>query len=80
MKNKKTYEPLDDLLNSSGMKYIAIADKISVPYNTFYKWRIDPRRIDAVSAANIADVVGVNLSDVILVIKKFSTKLDKSAS
>ena len=80
MKNKKTYEPLDALLDSSGLKYIAIADKINVPYNTFYKWRINPKRIDAVSAANIADVVGVDLREVIFIIKNFETKLDKTAS
>lgn len=80
MKNQKTYEPLDNLLKSSGMKYIAIAEKINVPYNTFYKWRINPKRIDAISAANIADVLGTELEEVIFVIKKFNSKLDKSAS
>ena len=32
MAEKKTYEPLDDLLDSSGMKYKVIAKKINVPY------------------------------------------------
>lgn len=80
MADKKTYEPLDELLDSSGLKYIAIAQKINIPYNTFYKWRVNPRKIDAVSAANIADVIGVDLSDVIFVLKNFNPKLDKSAS
>ena len=80
MAEKKTYEPLDELLDSSGMKYKVIAKKINVPYTTFYKWRINPSRIDAVSAANIAEVIGVDLTDVILVLKNFNQKLDKSAS
>lgn len=80
MTDKKTYEPLDELLDSSGLKYKAIAKKINVPYTTFYKWRINPARIDAVSAANIAEVIGVDLSEVIFVLKNFSQKLDKMAS
>ena len=35
MAEKKTYEPLDELLDSSGMKYKVIAKKINVPYTTF---------------------------------------------
>lgn len=80
MAEKKTYEPLDELLDSSGMKYKVIAKKINVPYTTFYKWRINPSRIDAVSAANIAEVIGVDLTDVIFVLKNFNQKLDKLAS
>ncbi|RQE00529.1 hypothetical protein D6111_08645 [Lactococcus lactis] len=80
MAEKKTYEPLDDLLDSSGLKYKVIAKKINVPYTTFYKWRINPSRIDAVSAANIAEVIGVDLTDVIFVLKNFNQKLDKLAS
>ena len=80
MVEKKTYEPLDELLDSSGLKYIAIARKINIPYNTFYKWRVNPRKIDAVSAANIAEAIGADLADVILVLKNFTQKLDKKAS
>lgn len=80
MAEKKTYEPLDNLLDSSGLKYKVIANKINVPYATFYKWRINPSRIDAVSAANIAEVIGVDLTDVIFVLKNFNQKLDKLAS
>lgn len=80
MAEKKTYKPLDELLDTSGLKYSAIAKKINVPYNTFYKWRINPSRIDAVSAANLAEVIQVELIDVILVLKKFEQKLDKMAS
>ncbi|WP_251713134.1 hypothetical protein [Lactococcus ileimucosae] len=80
MVKKKTYKPLDDLLDSSGLKYKVIAKKINVPYNTFYKWRINPSRIDAISAANIAEVIGVDLADVIFVLKNFKQKLDKMAS
>jgi hypothetical protein len=77
---KKTYAPLDELLDSSGLKYIAIAQKINVPYNTFYKWRINPSKIDAISAANLAEVIHVELTDVIFVLKKFESELDKMAS
>lgn len=77
---KKTFQQLDELLDSSGLKYVAIAEKINIPYNTLYKWRVNPSRIDAVSAANLAEVLGIELSEVIIVLKNFNLKLDKMAS
>lgn len=78
--SNKTYQPFDDLLKSSGVRFNHIASEIGVNNSTFYKWRINPKKIDAISAAGIADVTGIELSDIIFVLKNFNQRLDKLES
>lgn len=78
MKSKeKTYKPLDDLLESSGMKLEQISEKSGIPYSTLYKWRINPRRIKAIELGLIANVTHINLDEYMRILKKFKLELDK---
>ena len=46
MAEKKTYEPLDELLESTGMKYSAIAEKSNIDKSYLYRLRKKPSKLD----------------------------------
>lgn len=76
----KTYKPLDDLIDSSGLKKKAVAEKLDIDYSTFYNWRTNPKLISAVDLGKLSEAIGVEFTTLFKVVKKFDTEHDKLAS
>ncbi|SJZ89208.1 hypothetical protein SAMN02745116_01753 [Pilibacter termitis] len=80
MRTSKTHKPLDELLESTGLKYEAIANKIGINIVTLYKWRINPKLISAYNLGLISESTGINFLQLFDVVKNFGNELDKSKS
>lgn len=68
---KKTYEPLDNLIESTGLKYTYIAEQLGKDVSTIYKWRLNPKSMDIRQMEDLANVIGVEFYDVYDVVKNF---------
>lgn len=77
MAEKKTYKPLDELLINSGLRMEAIAERMGISYDVFYKLRKYPNTISAVRLATMSKVTGVEFLQLMEVVKKFDDELDK---
>ena len=76
MAEKKTYKPLDELLEASGMRYEAIAERMGITYDVFYKLRKYPDRISAIRLGQMSEATGIDFLQLMDVVKKFSQELD----
>lgn len=79
-KSKKTYQDLDDLLDSTGLKKKIIAERLGVDYSTFYSWRVKPSMISAVELGELSEVTGIDFNVLFKVVKNFKKQLDIKAS
>ncbi|MFK4966057.1 hypothetical protein [Lactococcus garvieae] len=77
MAEKKTYEPLDDLLKGSGLRMEVIAERMGISYDVFYRLRKYPNTISAVRLGTMSKVTGVGFLQLMEVVKKFDEELDK---
>lgn len=77
MAKKKTYKPLDDLLETSGLKMEVIAKRMGISYDVFYKLRKFPNTISAIRLGTMSKVTGVDFLQLMEVVKKFDEELDK---
>ncbi|MHC5375591.1 hypothetical protein ACYSNU_17630 [Enterococcus sp. LJL120] len=80
IKERKTYQPLDDLLDESGLKKKIIAERLGIDYSTFYNWRIKPSVISAVELGELSDITRIDFMRFYKVVKKFSSEHDKLSS
>lgn len=77
MVGKKTYKPFDELLQSTGMKYAAIAEKSGMKDYTLYRLRMQPSKLDSVTIAKISEATGINEEKIFKLSYFFATKVDK---
>lgn len=77
MAEKKTYKPLDDLLEASGLRMEAIAERMGISYDVFYRLRKSPNTISAIRLGVMAKVTGVDFLKLMEVVKNFENELDK---
>ncbi len=77
---KRTYKPLDEIIDSSGLKKSVIAERLGVDYSTFYHWRVKPSSISAIELGKLSNILGVDFLSLLEVIKKFGEEHDKMAS
>ena len=77
MTEKKTYEPFDELLRSTGMKYAAIAEKAGMKDYTLYRLRQQPSKLDSVAIAKISSATGLDKEKIFKISYFFATKVDK---
>lgn len=77
---KKTYKPLDDLLDRTGLKKCAIADRLGVDSSTLYKWRVSPNTMGIDEMEKLSSILGVDFFDLYQIVKKFKIKVDKNAT
>lgn len=77
MSEKKTYEPFDDLLQSTGMKFKAIAEKSGMKDYTLYRLRQYPSKLDSGTIAKISRATGINEEKIFKISYFFATKVDK---
>lgn len=80
MAEKKTYEPLDALLDSSGLRMEVIAERMGISYDVFYRLRKSPNTISAIRLGRMSKVTGVGLLQLMDVVKNFESELDKLKS
>lgn len=76
----KTYRPLDELIEKSGLKINAIAQKLEMSPQNLYKIRMDLRRMDIMKMEQLAETLGVDFNDVYEIHKKFRNEVDKNAT
>lgn len=77
MGEKKTYKPLDDLLESTGMKYSAIAAKSNIDKSYLYRLRKKPSKLDVELIKKISDATGIDKRKLFEVSYFFTLKVDK---
>lgn len=80
MAGTKTYKPLDDLIDKTGLKKKVIVDRLGIDYTTFYRWRVKPSSITAVELGELSEVSGIDFMLLFTVVKNFKTEHDKLAS
>lgn len=67
----KTFKPLDDIIDKTGLKKHVIAQTLGIDNSTFYKWRVNPRNISIDGMEKLAVICNVSFLDVYNAIKKF---------
>ena len=77
MAEKKTYEPLDELLESTGMKYSAIAEKSNIDKSYLYRLRKKPSKLDGELILRISKATGIDKNKLFDISYFFATKVDK---
>lgn len=78
--NQMTYEPLDNLIDKSGLKYQFISKELEVTYNYFWRMRVDPRKMNIVQMERLADLLGVRFEDIYHIQKNFREEVDKKGT
>lgn len=76
----KTYQPLDELLDETGLKKKVIAERMGVDYSVFYKWRKNPKSISAIELGELSEATGISFTVLYDTVKKFKVEHDKLAS
>ena len=77
MADKKTYKPLDDLLESTGMKYSAIAEKSKIDKSYLYRLRKKPSKLDGELIRSISEATGIDKYKLFEISYFFTIKVDK---
>lgn len=67
----KTFKPLDDLIDKTGLKKTAIANRIGIDASTFYKWRVNPTNIGIDGLEKLSTILNVTFMDLYNLTKKF---------
>lgn len=75
-----TYQPLDDLINKSGLKYQFISKELNVSYNYFWKMRVDPRKMNIAQMERLAELLDVSFFEIYAIQKKFREEVDKKTT
>lgn len=76
----KTYKPLDDLLESTGLKYQAIAEKLGISTNYLYRIRTNPTLLDLEYIEGVSDITGSSFMEVYSIVKNFRKEVDLIAT
>lgn len=77
MAEKKTYEPLDELLKETGMTFEAIARKSGIQTYTLYRLRQKPSKMDLEDIVKISNATGIDEQKITEVSLIFARKVDK---
>lgn len=77
MAEKKTYEPLDELLKETGMTFEAIARKSGIQPYTLYRLRQKPSKMDLEDIIKISNATGIDELKITEVSLIFARKVDK---
>lgn len=80
LQESKTYFPLDNLLNESGLKYNYIADEMGISRAQLYNMRVDPTVMGIDHMESLAKILGCNFSDIYSIRKKFRKEVDKNTT
>lgn len=78
--DKKTYKPLEDLINNSGLKLKYIAHALGVTRQRLYEIRVNPASMGIDQADILADLLDVDFMVIYKIYKKFKLKVDKNAT
>jgi len=78
MAEKKTYEPLDELLKSTGMTYKAIARKSGLEDYQLYRLRIRPSKLNGELISKLVDATKLDERKLFDISYFFAKKVDIS--
>lgn len=76
----KTYEPLDELMERTGLKYGYIANELGISTQRLYDIRVNPRSMSIEQMEMLAQILNVSFMDIYKVQKKFRKEVDKNAT
>lgn len=76
----KTYQPLDVLIEQTGLKYGFIAKELGISTQRLYDMRINPRSMGVEQMEKLAHILNVSFMDVYEVQKKFRAEVDKNTT
>jgi predicted transcriptional regulator len=68
----KTCKPFDELIENSGLKYSAVAEKMGIDQSRLYKIRINPKKLKFDQAEVLSSIIGVELPVIYATIKNFT--------
>jgi len=72
VKNSKTYQPLDEVIEKSGIKYKVIAERMGVSYDSLRNWRIEPNKLTLERIQELEQVIGAEQGTIYKVMKNFT--------
>lgn len=75
----KTYEPLDDLMGRTGLKYSYIANELGISTQRLYDIRVNPKSMSIEQMEKLAQILNVSFMDIYKVQKKFRKEVEKNA-
>lgn len=78
--NTKTYKPLDDLIEKSGLKLWFIADELGVSRQRLHDIRMDPSTMSIDQMEKLAVILNVGFMDVYGIYKNFKEEVDKNTT
>lgn len=58
--SKKTFKPLDDMIENSGLKLDYIAEKMGITRMRLYQMRVNPISMSFEQMEKLADILGVS--------------------
>lgn len=75
-----TYEPLDELIEKSGMKLDSVANSMGISRQRLYELRKNPLALGIEQMELLANCLRVSFSDIYEVRKKFKKEVDKNTT
>lgn len=72
VKNKRSYKKFDALIDASGMRQEAIAERLGVTYGAFYHWRQAPWNVSIYKMEKLAQVTGADFDELVQTAKELA--------
>ncbi len=76
----KTYAPLDEMIDKTGLKYSFIANELGVTTQRLYTMRTNPKTINVEQMERLAQIINVSFMDIYKVQKNFREEVDKNTT
>lgn len=77
---QKTYEPIDEIIDNSGLKIEFIAEQMGLSRNRLYQLRVSPDKMNINQMEKFCELVGINFLDLYRIQKKFRNEVDKNTT
>lgn len=77
---KKAYQPLEDLIDDSGLKLNYIADVLDISRQRLYEIRTNPSSMGIDQMEILADLLNVDFMTIHKIYKNFKMEVDKNAT
>ena len=67
-----TYEPLEEILRNSGLRYKVIAERMGITYDALYRFRHYPNRLTLERIKELEKAIGVEEGTIYDLMKNFA--------
>lgn len=78
--SSKTFEELDNIIESKGLKYDYVAEQMGISRQRLYDIRKDPTTMGIDQMEELAFILNVNFTDIYQIYKNFKQKVSKKAT